>query len=167
MRAVEGAQVVEPEESAAEEVVALRVLAVQPPGEVHHQLVEDPLEEERVAAAVDLPHGQRGEGVDRRVDVVERPLVGRVAAPLGAGNHSSALHEHAGTSVERRVRRGLRVTRGTRGSPGGDHGYSHLSGIERMSAASKCRTGGVAAGQPLGAASGSRPGRRPASRATE
>ena len=61
VRPVEGAQVVEPEEAAREQVVALVVLAVQPPREVHQQLVEDPLQELRVAPAVDLPDLQRRE----------------------------------------------------------------------------------------------------------
>ena len=43
VRPVEGADVVEAEEAAREEVVALLVLAVQPPREVDQQLVEDPL----------------------------------------------------------------------------------------------------------------------------
>ena len=46
-RAVEHADVVEPEEAALEDVAALGVLAVHPPGEVQHQLVEDALEEAR------------------------------------------------------------------------------------------------------------------------
>ena len=52
-RAVEGADVVEPEEAALEDVVAERVLAVDPPGEVDQQLVEGAGEEVEVAAAVD------------------------------------------------------------------------------------------------------------------
>ena len=57
-RAVEGADVVETEETALEDVVALGVLAVHPPGEVDQQLVEDPLEEIDVPAAVDLEHAR-------------------------------------------------------------------------------------------------------------
>ena len=48
-RAVERADVVEAEEAALEDVVALGVLAVDPPGEVQQQLVEDALEEVVVA----------------------------------------------------------------------------------------------------------------------
>ena len=47
-RAVDRADVVEPEEAALEHVVALGVLAVDPPREVEQQLVEDPLEEVEV-----------------------------------------------------------------------------------------------------------------------
>ena len=43
--AVEHADVVEAEESALEDVAALGVLAIHPPGEVQHQLVEHALEE--------------------------------------------------------------------------------------------------------------------------
>ena len=48
-RAVEDADVVEPEEAALEDVAALGVLAVHPPGEIEQQLVEDALEELAVA----------------------------------------------------------------------------------------------------------------------
>ena len=81
-RAVEHADIVEAEEAALEDVQALRVLAVHPPGEVQQQLVEDPLQEIEVARAAVLiavvlehPHGRPG--VHRRVDVAERPFVGR------------------------------------------------------------------------------------------
>ena len=47
--AVEDADVVEAEEAALEDVLALGVLAVHPPGEVEQQLVEDALEEPAVA----------------------------------------------------------------------------------------------------------------------
>ena len=49
--AVEHADVVEAEEAALEDVAALGVLAVDPPGEVEQQLVEDALEEREVAAS--------------------------------------------------------------------------------------------------------------------
>ncbi len=48
-RAVEDADVVEAEEPAREQMVALGVLAIHPPGEVEQQLLEDPREEESVA----------------------------------------------------------------------------------------------------------------------
>ena len=44
-RAVEHPDIVEAEEPALEDVQALRVLAVHPPGEVQQQLVEDPFQE--------------------------------------------------------------------------------------------------------------------------
>ena len=43
--AVEDADIVEPEKPALEDVAALGVLAVHPPGEIQHQLVEDAFEE--------------------------------------------------------------------------------------------------------------------------
>ena len=50
--AVEDADVVEAEEAALEDVVAVGVLAVDPPGEVEQQLVEDALQEGAVALPV-------------------------------------------------------------------------------------------------------------------
>ena len=79
------------------------VLAVDPPGEVQHQLVEDALQERQVAAvaallAVDLEDAPGRPGVDRRVDVAEVPLVGRqlavgVHVPLARQQHELALGE--------------------------------------------------------------------------
>ena len=64
------------------------VLAVHPPGEVEQQLVEDALEEGAVGHAaallVDLVNAPGGPGVHRRIDVAERPLVGR---QLAVGMH--------------------------------------------------------------------------------
>ena len=50
-RTVEHADIVEAEEAALEDVQALRVLAVHPPGEVQQQLVKDALQEIQVAVA--------------------------------------------------------------------------------------------------------------------
>jgi hypothetical protein len=65
--AVEHADVVEAEEAALEDVVALGVLAVDPPGEVEQQLVEHRLEEHAVAGAggplLDLVDAPGGPGV--------------------------------------------------------------------------------------------------------
>src|SRR5262245_56439078 len=49
---VEDADVVEAEEAALEDVFPLRILAVDPPGEVQQQLLEDALEEEEIRAPV-------------------------------------------------------------------------------------------------------------------
>ena len=75
-RAVEGSDVVEPEKPALEHVVAERVLAVHPPGEIDQELVEDAREEVEVLAAVDPEHRQRRPGVNRRIDVGKVPFVG-------------------------------------------------------------------------------------------
>ncbi len=86
--AVEEADVVETEEAALEDVVAVGVLAVHPPGEVEQQLVEDLLQEVDVmpptSSGVSLVNAPRRPGVDRRVDVSQGPLVG---GELAAGVH--------------------------------------------------------------------------------
>ena len=98
VRAVDRADVVQAEEAAGEEVVALGVHPVDPPGEVHQQLRHQPGQEVGVAAAVDVPHVQRRPGVHRRVGVAERPLVGRqravgVLEPLAAHRQQLVLGE--------------------------------------------------------------------------
>ena len=88
LAAIEHADVVEPEEAALKDVPAFGVLAVHPPGEVDEQLVKDALEKFHVARArgapLDLIHAHRRPGVHRRIDVAERPLVGRAAGRSGA-----------------------------------------------------------------------------------
>ena len=98
VRAVDRADVVQAEEAALEQVVALGVLPVDPPGEVDQQLVEDPADEVDVAAAVDREHLQRRPGLHRRVDVAEVPLVGgqrpvRMLEPLPAQQDQLVLGE--------------------------------------------------------------------------
>ena len=95
---VDRADVVQPKEPALEQVVALGVLPVHPPGEVDQQLVEDPAQEGQVARAVDGEHLQRGPGLHRRVHVAEIPLVGgqrpvRVLEPLPAQQDQLVLGE--------------------------------------------------------------------------
>src|SRR6266853_5639526 len=102
--AVEDPDVVEPEEAALEHVAALRILAVDPPGEVQHQLVEHALQECQVALApallaVNLEYAPRGPGMHRRVDVPEGPLVGgylpvRVHVPLARQEHELRLGKY-------------------------------------------------------------------------
>ncbi len=75
--AIERTDVVEAQEPAAEQRVTLDVLVVEPPREVHQQLVEDALEEGVVTPPIDLVYTQRGPRVDRRVHVIEVPLVRR------------------------------------------------------------------------------------------
>ena len=78
-RAIEDADVVQPEEPALEQVAIVGVLAVDPPGEVRQQPLEHPGQELAVAFASDLGLAlvdeQRGPGGHRRVDVAEVPLV--------------------------------------------------------------------------------------------
>ena len=78
-RAVEHTDVVEAEEAPLENVFAFDVLAVDPPGEVEEELLEDALQEVEVLPAVelalDLEDAEGRPGVDGRVDVTEVPFV--------------------------------------------------------------------------------------------
>src|SRR5207253_2252806 len=94
--------VVEAQEATLEDVVALAVLAIDPPGEVQEQLVEDALEERVVGAAahtpIDLEHAPGSPGMDRRIDVAEVPLVCRqlsvgVHVPLASHQQQLGLGE--------------------------------------------------------------------------
>src|SRR5579883_953511 len=86
--AVKHADVVEAEKSALENVHALGVLAVHPPGKVEQELVEDALQEGAVAFAfsflVDLIDAPGGPGVNGGIHVAESPLVG---GQLAVGMH--------------------------------------------------------------------------------
>src|SRR5256885_11680293 len=77
--AVEDADIIEPQEAALEDVPAFGVLAVDPPGEVEHELVENALKELAVAfptpLLIDLIDAPGRPGMYRRVDVAEGPLV--------------------------------------------------------------------------------------------
>ncbi len=78
--AVEHRDVVQAEKTALEHVVALAVLAIDPPGVVQQQLVKHPFEKMEIAPAALNPFGakhfQGAHGVYRRIDVAERPFVG-------------------------------------------------------------------------------------------
>ena len=101
--AIEDADVVETEEAALEDVAALGVLAIHPPGEVQQQLVEHALEELQVAfvaalLAIDLEHAPGCPRMHRRIHVAERPLVGghlavRMHVPLAREQHELLLGE--------------------------------------------------------------------------
>ena len=98
VRAVDRADVVEPQEAALEQVVARLVLPVHPPREVDKQLVEHAAEEVEVASAVDGEDLERRPGLDRRVHVAEVPLVRgqgtvRVLEPLAAQQDELVLGE--------------------------------------------------------------------------
>ena len=75
-RAVDRPDVVQAQKAALEDVVSLHVLAVNPPGEIQQELVEDRLQEFIVAGLIDLEDADRRRGVHRRVHVREGPLVG-------------------------------------------------------------------------------------------
>ena len=117
LRAVEQPDVVQPQEPALEHVAPVGVLAVNPPGEVQHQLVEHPHQEAAVRLArqrgVGLIDPQRRPSLDRRVHVAERPLIGRqlavrVHVPLARQQQELVLgegrvHRRQGDAVERQV----------------------------------------------------------------
>ena len=104
--AVDRPDVVEPEEPAFEDVRAVLVLTVHPPGEVDEQLVEDAAEEVDVPAAVDGEHLERRQCLHGRVDVVEGPLVRRhrpvrMLEPLAAEERQLVLRERRVDVCER------------------------------------------------------------------
>ena len=121
LRAIEDADVVEPEEPAREQVSPRRVLAVDPPGEVEEQLLEHPREKSAIALAVgadgDLVDAPGGPGVHRRVHVAEGVLVGRelavrVHVPLARQQDELLLGEaridaREGDHVERQIPGGV------------------------------------------------------------
>ena len=79
------AAAVEAEKAALEDVQALRILSVYPPGEIQQQLVEDPFEEIEITGtailvSVILENSHRRPGVHRGIDVAERPFIGRQLA---------------------------------------------------------------------------------------
>jgi hypothetical protein len=77
---VDGTDVVQPQETATKKVVAVGIFAVEPPGEVEQKFLEDALEKVEVGGSVNDEHPKRGQGVNRRVDIVEAPLVRRKRA---------------------------------------------------------------------------------------
>src|SRR5271170_108070 len=83
---VENSDVVEAEEAALKDVHAFGIFTVNPPGEVQQQLMEDPHQEGAIAAAplllVDLIYAPRRPGMDWRIHIIQRPLIGR-QLPVG------------------------------------------------------------------------------------
>src|SRR5437899_13017951 len=79
-RAVENADVIEPEETAGEKIVAFCVFAVHPPGEVEQQLLECAFEKSAITLAARTSHlvnAPRRPGVNRRIHVTKRKFVSR------------------------------------------------------------------------------------------
>ena len=95
--AVEHADVIEAEEAALENVPAFGILAVHPPREIHHQLVEDPLEKLAVRlpfhAPCDFVNAPDGPRLHRRIHVGKIPFVG--------GNLSVRMHVPFAHETER------------------------------------------------------------------
>src|SRR5690242_21272322 len=83
---VENSDIVEPEETALEDVRAVGVLAIHPPGEVQKQLMKDFFEESAVGdatnAALDFVNTPRGPGMHGRIYVAESPFIRR-QLPVG------------------------------------------------------------------------------------
>src|SRR5579859_4180386 len=78
--AIKHSNIVQPKEAALKNVQAIRVLAIDPPGKVQQQLVEDALQKLRVALAAVLRFVNevnlvRGPCVDRRINVTECPFI--------------------------------------------------------------------------------------------
>ena len=126
------------------------VLAVHPPGEVQHQLVEDALEKREVAGIVGSPAGvacdrsgrrarrpRRAPADSRRRTPTRRPAAGRSDA---CTTRASAARAGPWRTRGRSARAGCS---GTPRSHAAYHGYSHLSGIEMMSALLRCGQSGL------------------------
>ncbi len=93
-RAVEQGNIVQAQEAALEQVAPLGILAVDPPGKIQQQLVEDPLQKIQIAYAgqrlILLVNPPAGPGMHRWVGVVEAPFIGR---QLTIGVHETVLHQ--------------------------------------------------------------------------
>ena len=88
--AVEHTDVIEAEETTLKNISSLRVLAVDPPGEIQKQFMEDAFKKFHVTfvmlvnftamLAIHLEHAPRRPRVDGRIHISERPFVGRQLA---------------------------------------------------------------------------------------
>src|SRR6266536_4848134 len=79
-RAVENADVIEPEETAGEKIVAFGVFAVHPPGEVEQQLLECAFKKSAItlpARTSHLVNAPGGPGVDGRIHITKSKFVSR------------------------------------------------------------------------------------------
>ena len=78
--AIEDADVIQPEETAGEKIVAFGVFAVHPPGEIEQQLLEGAFEKSAIALPArpgHLVNAPGRPGVDRRIHVAKGKFVGR------------------------------------------------------------------------------------------
>ena len=132
LAAVDDGDVVEAEEAALEDVVALAVHPVHPPGEVDEQLVEAALEEGPVGLCPSgcgpccrraRPPRRARAGSGRRT-----PTRRRGSGRSGAGTARRAASRAAPWRT--RGPRGPGVTAWKARSQAANHGYSHLSGME-------------------------------------
>ena len=77
--AIEDADVVEPKESARENIASVGIFAIHPPVEVHLQSLEGPLQKAQIFTPQLLLDSKEKEcrlGMYRRVHIAEVPLVG-------------------------------------------------------------------------------------------
>src|ERR1041385_2694077 len=74
---IENTDVIETEKAALKDVHAIGIFAIDPPGEIQQQLLEDPLQEDCVANSasllLDLVNAPRGPGVNWRIHIAKRP----------------------------------------------------------------------------------------------
>src|SRR5205809_6768346 len=100
-RAVENADVIEPEETAGEKIVAFGVFAVHPPGEVEQQLLECAFKKSAItlpARTSHLVNAPGGPGVDGWINIstrkfVSRNLAVRLHVPFAQGKIELLLRE--------------------------------------------------------------------------
>src|SRR5438132_160532 len=92
--AIKDADVVKPKKATLEDVVAFRVLAIDPPGKVEQQFVKHALQEHAVSIArlllVNFVNAPGGPGKYRWIDVAKGPLVG---GKLTVGMHVPLSHQ--------------------------------------------------------------------------
>src|SRR5262245_24670824 len=78
---IENANVVEAEKAALKNVHSISIFAIDPPGEIQQQLLEDPLKKNCVADStsflLDLVNAPRRPGVNGRIHITKCPLVSR------------------------------------------------------------------------------------------
>src|SRR5437762_9743670 len=89
-RAVENADVIEPEKTAGEKIVAFGVFAVHPPGEVEQQLLECAFKKSAItlpARTSHLVNAPGSPGVDGRIHITKSKFVSR-HWPFGCMYHS-------------------------------------------------------------------------------
>src|SRR6185312_7810951 len=80
LRAVERADVVEPEKATLEHVIATCVFSIYPPGEVDQELLKSASQKIEIGAAIDPEHRERGPRLNWRIHVSEIPFIRRQLA---------------------------------------------------------------------------------------
>src|SRR5215813_11639004 len=100
--AIENTDVVETEKAALKNVHPVSIFAIDPPGEIQQQLLENPLQEDCVTGStsllLDLVNAPRSPRVNRRIHIAERPLVSRqlavrVHVPFAQHQHELIFRE--------------------------------------------------------------------------